>query len=132
MSERYVCECCGGTFDKGRSDDEASAEFAENFPGQAPSAAATALVCDDCYPVLMAFRADEPIRRAAEVFAKLLLADLAAGLIPQIESENLEDLLWARLNRPISAADFDALLWETRAQIVVQAVRLNERKRVAS
>lgn len=45
--DTYTCAFCGGTFDKGRSDDEAMAESAERFGARDPSD--LAVVCDDCF-----------------------------------------------------------------------------------
>lgn len=43
----YKCAYCAGEFKSGWTDEEASAEFAENFQGFDIRNAA--LVCDDCY-----------------------------------------------------------------------------------
>ncbi len=50
MPDTYDCALCGGTFNKGRSDEEAMAEKAALFPGV--PAEECDLVCDDCF-VLM-------------------------------------------------------------------------------
>lgn len=47
MSRTYKCECCGGEFETGWSEEEAAAEFHENHPGADISDAST--VCDGCY-----------------------------------------------------------------------------------
>ena len=44
---RFSCSLCGGVFEKGRSDEEAMAEYAEMFPGDDEEP--TDLVCDDCW-----------------------------------------------------------------------------------
>jgi DNA-directed RNA polymerase subunit RPC12/RpoP len=43
----YKCEACGGIFNKGWSDEEALAEYKENFPDIPFSE--TGLVCDECF-----------------------------------------------------------------------------------
>jgi hypothetical protein len=43
----YTCECCGGTFEKGWSDEEMRLESVEKFPELKDEDAA--VVCDDCY-----------------------------------------------------------------------------------
>jgi hypothetical protein len=53
---QYRCGCCGGIFDKGRSDNEARAE-AERIFGTALHAGGEppVIVCDDCYTAFMAW-----------------------------------------------------------------------------
>lgn len=53
---QYRCDCCGGIFDKGWSDEEARAEAEQQF-GEALHAEGEppALVCDDCYNEIMAW-----------------------------------------------------------------------------
>ena len=48
----YKCEICEGVFEKGWSDEEASAELGKNFPGHAEEDCG--LVCDDCYEKMRA------------------------------------------------------------------------------
>lgn len=43
----YTCGNCGKTFEKGWSDEEARAEYQQNFPET--QGHPEALVCDDCY-----------------------------------------------------------------------------------
>jgi hypothetical protein len=51
----FVCESCGGTFEKGRPDEDAWAEALAAFtPAELEDAA---VVCDDCWK---AMRADMP------------------------------------------------------------------------
>ena len=51
---QFTCESCGGTFDKGWSDEEAAAEAQGNFPGINVSDPDEAgVVCDDCYQHIM-------------------------------------------------------------------------------
>jgi ribosomal protein L37AE/L43A len=48
----YKCAHCGGTFEKGWSDEEAKAEFTQMFPSYIAEGADVAnvkIVCDDCY-----------------------------------------------------------------------------------
>lgn len=44
---QYRCAACGGIFDCGWSDEEATAELAETFPGFDKDDCE--LVCDDCF-----------------------------------------------------------------------------------
>ena len=53
----YLCECCGGIFKKGWSDEEAQSEAKENFGDLPPEEAG--VVCDDCYKKLMEWAAIE-------------------------------------------------------------------------
>lgn len=46
MTDTFTCDGCGRTYQKGWTDEEAKAEYAERFPGQED--AETATVCDDC------------------------------------------------------------------------------------
>jgi ssDNA-binding Zn-finger/Zn-ribbon topoisomerase 1 len=48
----YTCDKCGEAFVSGWSDEEASAEFEENFPETADEEE-TAVLCDDCYKAFM-------------------------------------------------------------------------------
>jgi hypothetical protein len=50
MPDTYVCAVCHGTFEKTWTDEEAKAEEADVFGGNDPDAA---VVCDDCYNILM-------------------------------------------------------------------------------
>lgn len=55
-TETYDCGVCGGTFEKGWSDDEAKAEYALNFPQEkAADLNRGPFVCDDCYQQFMAW-----------------------------------------------------------------------------
>lgn len=45
--KNYTCECCGGSFDSPRSEEETLQEMRENF-GDIPEEH-RARVCDDCY-----------------------------------------------------------------------------------
>ena len=62
MTETFTCASCGGTFDKGWSDEEAAAEAEELFPGINVSDPAEAgVVCDGCYRHIMSrARAEAP------------------------------------------------------------------------
>jgi DNA-directed RNA polymerase subunit RPC12/RpoP len=50
----FICARCGGTFDTEWSDDEADAEYKENFP-EVRGNEAREVVCDDCYKEFMAW-----------------------------------------------------------------------------
>ena len=45
----YQCENCLNIYEYGWSDDEAQAEYEQNFPLSAKYGAEPAIVCDDCY-----------------------------------------------------------------------------------
>lgn len=49
MSETFICDGCGGEFDKGWSDEEAEAELEQTF---AMNKIQCELVCDDCYKAM--------------------------------------------------------------------------------
>lgn len=49
----YRCAECGGEFEYGWSDEEAHAEAEKSF-GKRGDAAGMAIVCDDCYRMIMA------------------------------------------------------------------------------
>lgn len=49
----YVCELCGGTFDKTISDEEALEEMVEVF-GEASLDQEQAMLCDPCYNLFLA------------------------------------------------------------------------------
>lgn len=51
MTKSFKCSNCLEEFDAGWSDEEASVEFAQQFPHDDISNAA--LVCDDCYNEIM-------------------------------------------------------------------------------
>jgi hypothetical protein len=51
-AETYLCEECGGRFEKAWSDDEAAAERETLFPGV--EIADCAVVCDDCFKLILA------------------------------------------------------------------------------
>jgi len=57
MADEYTCAMCGGTFEKAWSDDEARAEFAEEFPEASGDDAE--VVCDDCYRQMMGFTVED-------------------------------------------------------------------------
>lgn len=48
---RYICDRCGGEFDCGWSDLEATKEQETLFPGLPRER--QALVCDDCFKIIM-------------------------------------------------------------------------------
>ena len=47
----FVCESCGGAFEKGWTDEESQAEAEQLFTAEELADAAT--VCDDCYRRIM-------------------------------------------------------------------------------
>jgi hypothetical protein len=51
--EFFLCENCGGTFQKAWSDLERQAEYEENFTAEQRAGQETVTVCDDCYRELM-------------------------------------------------------------------------------
>ena len=53
MGKTYTCAQCGETFKSEWSDEEAQAEARANFSPE--ELADTAVVCDDCYKMLMAW-----------------------------------------------------------------------------
>lgn len=56
MSKTYQCGVCMGTFECGWTDEEAAKEFRDRF-GREPTPDETSgcLVCDDCYPKVLAY-----------------------------------------------------------------------------
>ena len=60
--ETFTCESCRGTFDKGWSDAEATAEAEELFPGiDVTDPSVAGIVCDGCFEYIMArARAEAP------------------------------------------------------------------------
>lgn len=50
-TKQFTCANCLETFDKGWTDEEASVEFAQNFPHG--DIHYTDIVCDDCYNAVM-------------------------------------------------------------------------------
>jgi DNA-directed RNA polymerase subunit RPC12/RpoP len=55
----YTCEECGGTFQRASDDAEANAEAARDFGvANASDDPSMAIVCDDCYRAMMAWRDD--------------------------------------------------------------------------
>jgi hypothetical protein len=61
-ANEYQCSMCGGIFEEGWSEEEATAELGETFPGA--SKASCAVVCDDCYKQVMGW-AETPEGRDA-------------------------------------------------------------------
>lgn len=51
MEREYTCDSCHEVFEEGWTDEEASAEFCKSFPEHDIRDAA--VVCDDCYKMLM-------------------------------------------------------------------------------
>jgi hypothetical protein len=54
MSDNFTCENCKKTFEKKWSDDEAQKEAEKNGWGNLPKDE-IAVVCDDCYNLLICF-----------------------------------------------------------------------------
>lgn len=64
-AENFRCEQCGGTFEKGWSDEDAEAERGAEFPSVPHEECA--LVCGDCYNQMMAwFRSPDGYNAVAE------------------------------------------------------------------
>ena len=59
----YVCKACGGTFEKGWSDEEEAAEYARTFPGSAARCEPMVRVCDDCYQRMLAITPPREVDR---------------------------------------------------------------------
>lgn len=55
-ANEYQCAACGEIYEYGWSDDEAQAEYEENFPTYAKRGDAVDVVCDDCYLQLTAWK----------------------------------------------------------------------------
>jgi hypothetical protein len=55
-ANEYMCDACGGVFEKCVSDDEAVAEANELFPVEAQSGQAFGIVCDDCFQTFRAWQ----------------------------------------------------------------------------
>jgi hypothetical protein len=58
----FTCAKCGGTFTKGRSDEQAAAEHRKNMP-EVPTDEPTALLCDPCYRQFVAWLEAHPEER---------------------------------------------------------------------
>ena len=52
-NDKYECGNCYGTFTKAWSDEEAVAEYEENFPLESQTNPELMLVCDDCYKAMI-------------------------------------------------------------------------------
>jgi len=58
MKEReFKCELCGGVFEKEWSDEEAKEEYERNFKEYKNEP--TAIICDDCYRIVMKEKQNE-------------------------------------------------------------------------
>lgn len=49
----FICDCCQNVYEKGWSDEEAEEECIENFVEEAAHGDDRAIVCDDCYKMMM-------------------------------------------------------------------------------
>ncbi len=52
-ADMYVCADCGGSFKKGRSDEECAAEAAALIPAEQFEESGPVTVCDDCFKGIM-------------------------------------------------------------------------------
>ena len=52
-TKEFICEYCQGTFERGWTEEEAAAEFGDNFPGN--TADDLAEICDECYKEFMSW-----------------------------------------------------------------------------
>ena len=55
----YICAQCGGRYKSAWTEEEAVAEAAREFPGLDVNSSRAAIVCDDCYRLLMGRGADK-------------------------------------------------------------------------
>lgn len=53
MTTSYICEVCAGEYEKVFTDEEAVANFKEEFPEWLGDTTDCALICDDCYKEYM-------------------------------------------------------------------------------
>ena len=127
MTQRnFKCAACAETFDMGRPDDVAEAEFAELFPGESLSEAE--LVCDDCWEAMggreaaEAYRdgkqcADEPVN--LDEWMRLSDADHRRLILDAIERTGDSPMVSAvvktarnddKLYEKLQAAMFEAML----------------------
>lgn len=77
IGEPYTCSLCRGEFVKGRPDDEAMAEFQENYGNikyKSPDDAEPCIVCNNCFKIIITAY---PPEMHAE--------DVAAGIERKIE-----------------------------------------------
>lgn len=68
MANTYTCAMCHGTFNSGRSEDAAEAEYAAVFPNESASQEPRDVVCDDCWQKI---RPDTHVHSTRELFDKL-------------------------------------------------------------
>lgn len=58
VGDEYQCARCGGTFEKGWSDEEAMDEMLDTWQGQSGD---VVVICDDCFEQVMAWaKANHP------------------------------------------------------------------------
>ena len=89
----YQCACCGGAFEYGWSDELASKELEQNFPGYEKQDCA--VICDDCYRETGLFYGppEDPLKEVPKYMREIMRShfDKVAAEI----SKALEDnLLW--------------------------------------
>lgn len=89
--EQFSCAQCGGTFDKGWSDEEAEAE-AMGLWGEISSV----VVCDDCFQQMTAAIAPESFRTLSAELADLERTDPAV----REAAENYDRMVARVLGRP--------------------------------
>jgi hypothetical protein len=70
-ANEYQCSACGEIYEYGWSDDEAQAEYEENFPTYAKRNDPVDIVCDDCYLQLIAWKSPQEAESEASKAAPL-------------------------------------------------------------
>lgn len=70
----YRCDSCGNVYEKAWTDEEAQAEYEADFPTSSKIDTSPAVVCDDCYKLMIAWKS--PARHEAEVTATESTDDL--------------------------------------------------------
>lgn len=53
MTEEYTCDNCHDTFQSEWTDKEAQEEYQQNFGDDYSAGVETAVVCDDCYKMMV-------------------------------------------------------------------------------
>jgi hypothetical protein len=52
MTDTFTCSCCGQTYTKGWTDEEAQQEYVEAYPVEAAQGEKTVIVCELCQPIV--------------------------------------------------------------------------------
>lgn len=86
-ADTYTCAACGGTFEKGRSDQEAAKELGELFPDV--SEGECDLVCDDCWVAMGSGRTPNPTPEQREAFRRYLATKVRAMTVVPEEIRNV-------------------------------------------